>query len=117
MMNVVLTGAAFDRTGRSILRADLIAACKEKQINVQTRVDAKTHVLVASREDTVKAKNAAKRGIGVMDYPTFIKTFLGDEVAETGAEPNVFTDDAPSAVPEAKDAAAFQTKVEAIDKL
>ena len=70
MMNVVFTGPAFDSEGKSVLRADLTYACIVKgNLTVQDGIQADTNALVASRTDTVKAMNAAKRGIAVLDLP------------------------------------------------
>ena len=67
MMNVIFTGPAFDGEGNSVLRADLTYACIVKgNLTVQDRIQADTNALVASRTDTVKAMNAAKRGIAVL---------------------------------------------------
>ena len=75
MMNVVFTGPAFDSEGKSVLRADLSYACIVKgNLTVQDGIQADTNALVASRTDTVKAMNAAKRGIAVLTYPEFIPT-------------------------------------------
>ena len=66
-MNVVFTGPAFDSSGNSVVRHDLTYACICKGgITVQDRVDGMTEAVVASRSDTVKAKNAVLRGLKVM---------------------------------------------------
>lgn len=57
-LNVVFTGPALDNTGNSIIRSNLIAACKKVGIAVQSSVRVDTAMVVASRVDTVKAKSA-----------------------------------------------------------
>ena len=59
---------------------------------MQDRIQADTDVLVASRTDTVKALNAAKRGIAVLGYPEFINNFLRGIELPKGAKPNKYTD-------------------------
>ncbi len=93
MLNVVFTGPAFDNAGQSVVRESLIAACQKKgTINVLPRVTSGTSLLVASRKDTSKARNAADRGIPVMTYPEFITRYLGDVTIEKGAKPNKYSD-------------------------
>ena len=76
-VNVVFTGPAFDASGNSVVRADLIAACSVKgNLSVQKAVRPDTDVLVASRYDTTKARAARQRGLAVLDYGEFITNFL-----------------------------------------
>ena len=93
MMNVVFTGPAFDSEGKSVLRADLTYACIVKgNLTVQDGIQADTNALVASRTDTVKAMNAAKRGIAVLTYQEFIANFLRGVEIKKGGKPNKYTD-------------------------
>src|SRR5271157_5732304 len=93
MMNLVFTGPAFDNGGHGVVRADLIAACKATgKFNVQSFVRADTDLLVASRTDTVKAKNAKERGLEVLSYPQFIRSFLSTVELKRGAKPDKYTD-------------------------
>ena len=93
MMKVVFTGPAYDSDGKSVLRADLTYACIVKgNLTVQPAVQGDTNALVASRTDTVKALNAAKRGIAVFTYPEFIHKFLRGVDLKTGGKPNKYTD-------------------------
>jgi hypothetical protein len=94
-MNVVFTGAAVDAAGAAILRANLIAACRERGINVQPGIMASTKILVASRNDTVKARGAAARNIAVLSYPEFLGTFF-DGPIPTGGSFSKYTDLAPA---------------------
>jgi hypothetical protein len=92
-MNVVFTGPAFDENGQAIVRADLTYACTCKGgIVVQTGVDARTHLLVASRIDTVKAAKAADRGIVVITYPEFIATYLSNVDIPRNGSSNRYVD-------------------------
>jgi hypothetical protein len=92
-MNVVFTGPAFDSNGHSIVRSELAYACLCKgNLSVQSSVRGDTDVLVASRTDTVKAKNASLRGIAVFTYPEFIAKFLQDVPIKLGGKPNHYTD-------------------------
>jgi len=91
-MNAVFTGPAFDKSGKSIVREDLIAACRNKGIVVQAGVKPSTTILVASRADTVKAKGAVARGLVVLSYPEFVAYHLQDEPIEKCAKPNPYTD-------------------------
>ena len=92
-MKVVFTGPAFDNSGHSVVRADLIAACVSTgKFTVQSSVKADTDMVVASRTDTRKAKGAAARGLLVLSYPTFIRSFLSDLVLKSGAQPSKYTD-------------------------
>ncbi len=79
-MRVVFTGPAVGLDGKPILRDDLIKACAEAGHTVMNAVDKNVNVLVASRFDTVKAKNAAKLGIELQTY----KHFLTDLLIELG---------------------------------
>ena len=93
MMNVVFTGPAFDGEGNSVLRTALTYACIVKgNLTVQDRIQADTDMLVASRTDTVKALNAAKRGIAVLGYPEFINNFLRGIELPKGGKANKYTD-------------------------
>ncbi len=93
MKNVVFTGPAFDNAGHAVVRADLIAACKATgKLAVQSSVRPDTNPIVASRTDTVKAKAAAARGLTVLTYPQFIRSFLSNVDLKLGAKPNRFTD-------------------------
>lgn len=84
-MNVVFTGPAFDSQGNSIVRSELSYACLLRGIAVQASVRGDTQMVVASRCDTVKAKNASIRGLKVMTYPEFIDSFLeGMEIKKGG---------------------------------
>ena len=92
-MNVVFTGPAFDNSGHSIVRDNLIAACMKKgNFNVQPCVKATTDMVVASRLDTAKAKGAAQRGLAVLGYPEFINKFLRGVDVASGGKPNHYTD-------------------------
>ena len=91
-MNVVFTGPAFDGNGQSVLRAHLAAACSSRGINVQNAVTGSTHVLIASRKDTVKAAGAMQRGVKVLTYPEFINRYLSGQAIATGGKPNKYTD-------------------------
>ena len=87
-MNVVLTGPAIDGAGHFIIRADLALICGSHGINVQPAVKPDTHILVASRSDTVKAKRAQGCGKKVMTYPEFLARFLPEVVIPKQSEPN-----------------------------
>lgn len=91
-MRVCFTGPAIDSIGNSILRADLIDACKELELIVHSSVRADTDVLVASRTDTTKAQNAVKRGVKVMGYPEFINRVLGGREIKSSGRLNLYTD-------------------------
>lgn len=92
-MKVVFTGPAFDNTGHSIVREDLIAACAGTgKFQVQASVRKDTELVVASRTDTVKAKAASARGLTVLTYPQFINRFLAGVELNRGSRPNKFTD-------------------------
>ena len=93
MLNIVFTGPAYDSTGKSILRADLGAACLVKgNLKLQSSVRGDTNILVASRTDTVKAQKAKDRGVAVFSYPEFIGKFLRGVDLVTGAKPDKYTD-------------------------
>lgn len=100
MIRVVFTGPAFDSAGHSIIRNDLMIACKGIA-TVQSSVQPDTEYVVASRKDTVKAKKAAMRGIPVLAYPEFIARFLTGVAIRTGSKPCKYTDkiDVDSLVP------------------
>jgi len=95
-MRVCFTGPAIDSLGNSILRADLIDACKEHELVVHSSVRSDTQVLVASRTDTTKAASAVKRGIKVMGYPEFINRVLGGKEIKSSGRMNLYTDYAKS---------------------
>lgn len=93
MLNVVFTGPATDVLGRAIIRANLVAACHMTgRLSVQDAVKASTHVLVASRADTVKAKSAAARGVKVLTYPEFLREHLAGVAIPSEGKWNGFTD-------------------------
>ncbi len=92
MLNVVLTGPAIDGEGNSILRANLVKACNaEGTINIQSKVDRHTDVLVASRLDTVKALAAHSRGVLILTYPEFVNRHLGGVVVAKEGKPNGYS--------------------------
>ncbi|CAA2141432.1 hypothetical protein [Hyphomicrobium sp. ghe19] len=95
-MRVCFTGPAMDGNGKSINRADLIDACHEFDLIVHSSVRTDTELLVASRTDTTKAKNAAKRGVKVIGYPEFINRVLGGTEIKSSGRLNLFTDYAKS---------------------
>ncbi|MBS7812389.1 BRCT domain-containing protein [Roseococcus pinisoli] len=70
--NVVLTGPAVTANGDVVLRADLISQATKLGWNIQKSVQATTEMLVASRADTVKAREAKERGIIVVTYAEFL---------------------------------------------
>lgn len=84
-INVVFTGPASDAENSPILRADLTAAAVEAGMTVQRAVRADTHMLVASRVDTVKAREAAHRGLVVVSYPTFLAMLGRETIPQQGA--------------------------------
>jgi hypothetical protein len=90
-MHVVLTGPATTRDGKAVLRGDLAALARTQGHTIQTVVNARTEILVASRADTVKARAARNTGIKVVDYPTFIAS-LGGYVPAQGALFDKFVD-------------------------
>jgi hypothetical protein len=93
MMGVVFTGPAVDNAGRSITRAALTSACaKAGGFEVQPSIRVSTHLLVASRKDTVKAKRAAERGLPVLTYPEFINHYLKEVPIESVGTFNPWTD-------------------------
>ena len=76
MQNVVFTGQAIDTHGNAILRAKLAAECNRFGLNVQSAIKPNTSILVASRDDTVKARTARAYGVQVMSYSAFVSAFL-----------------------------------------
>jgi hypothetical protein len=93
MMNVVFTGPAFDNGGHAVVRADLVAACEATgKFAVQSSVRMDTDLLVASRTDTVKARSAKERGVEVLSYPQFIRSFLSDVDLKRGSKPDKLND-------------------------
>jgi hypothetical protein len=91
-MKVVFTGPAVDNAGHSITRDNLTLACKKAGVTVQTAVRQDTELLVASRKDTVKAKNAGATGLTVLTYPEFIGRYLRTVDIVHGGTPNRYTD-------------------------
>jgi len=91
-MNIVLTGPAFNSAGQSIVRANLITACKASGHSIQGAIKADTDLLVASRADTVKAKRASGHAIKVMTYPTFIAQYLSGVDIPTEQRPSKYVD-------------------------
>lgn len=77
MKRIVFTGQAMDAEGNVILRADLIEAAQAIGLTVYKNWEPGVDILVASRDDTMKAKRAQKSGTPVWSYPRFIE-FLGD---------------------------------------
>lgn len=72
MRYIALTGAAVDRDGRQIGRADLMRRCRAAGIIVHKSVRPLTDTLVASRTDTRKARAAQARGLRVVAYPDLL---------------------------------------------
>jgi hypothetical protein len=96
---VVFTGEAYDVHGKAVLRGDLKKLAEANGLVVQSSVQTRTQMVVASRTDTVKAKKAKERGLLVQTYPEFLKSWLGVEtVPELGGkyDPNI------DAVPDAE---------------
>ena len=97
-MNIVFTGAAVGSDGHPIKREDIIKASKMAGFHVQAKVDALTDILVASRDDTVKAKNATAGGVAVVTYVQWFTTLakrgveIGDFITEGPG--NAWTDTA-----------------------
>ena len=98
-MNIVFTGPGFDSAGKSIVRANLITACKASGHSIQGAVKADTDLLVASRADTVKAKRASGRAITVMTYPAFIAQYLSGVQIPTEQRPSKYVDLPGSSLP------------------
>lgn len=71
-MNVVFTGTAYNGTAQRVMREDLARAAEAAGYVVQRSVQNSTHLLVASRADTVKANKAKEKGLLVVTYPQFI---------------------------------------------
>lgn len=93
MLNVVFTGPAFGVDGQSIIRRNLVAACEGTGvIRVMQSVGTTTDLLVASRKDTSKARNALKNDLPVMTYSEFILQYLvGVSIPDVGT-PDKYTD-------------------------
>lgn len=72
VVRIVLTGKATDHVGNFIDRDTLTQWLTSKGHMVCGKVDHYTDVLVASRVDTVKAREAANRGITVKSYTQFL---------------------------------------------
>ena len=94
--NVVFTGPAIDGAGNFIVRADLTLLCGSHGIDVQRAVRPDTHILVASRNDTVKAKRAAGRHKKVMTYPQFLSQFLPGVERPRSSAPSRYLDMTPT---------------------
>lgn len=75
-MNIVFTGGATYKGGR-VIRDELIAAVTAQGHSVQSMVSTNTDILVASRDDTRKARKAQALGVKVLTYPGFIRHHLG----------------------------------------
>ena len=91
IMNVVFTGAARDKYGQTVLRANLIKQAQQSGFRVQPSVNSETQFLVASRFDTVKSRQAQQRGLTVLTYSTFI-AMLGGSVPEVSKKSDSFVD-------------------------
>lgn len=91
-LNVVFTGPAVMNDGKIVTRRELTQACVACGITIQSSVRKDTNFLVASREDTVKAQNAAMRGLAVMPYESFIASFLSGVELTGAGKPDPFTD-------------------------
>jgi len=100
-LSVCFTGPAHNAAGMAILRADLIVAAQNCGYQVQSQMSATTQLLVASRDDTVKAAKAAERGIEVITYPEFLGRMAmltltsSIPATESKHEPDVWVDPAP----------------------
>lgn len=91
-LNVVFTGPAVIEGGKIVTRAVLTQACVDHGFTIQSSVRKDTNLLVASRTDTVKAQNAALRGLAVMPYESFIASFLNGVELTGAGTPDPFTD-------------------------
>lgn len=74
---VCFTGQAVEHSGQLILRDDLIVASQKAGFVVYRNFQVDTKLVVASRTDTVKAKNAVAKGIPVITYPEFLEILAG----------------------------------------
>lgn len=74
-MNIVFTGAATFK-GERVMRDDLKRMAAQRGFTVQSMVSASTDILVASRDDTRKARAAVALGVKVLTYPGFCKCYL-----------------------------------------
>lgn len=98
MTTVVFTGAAALSDDRKLLRAALTKAANKAGIAVLPTWKPTCDYLVASRNDTVKARGAEAAGKTVFSYDQFVKHLsdLGvDAFAEeftAGVKPNQYTD-------------------------
>lgn len=92
-MQVVFTGPA-KINGQHVLRVDITDAASKAGCVIRGKIEPGVDVLVASRDDTVKAKNAAKLGVEVMTYDEFagILGKLGVAIVCSGAEPDPYVD-------------------------
>lgn len=100
---VVFTGPAKLKSGTVIVREALKRATEAAGMRMGTAIKGDTAYLVASRTDTVKARNAEKSGLMVLTYDQFVKHLrdlgvnaLDDKFAE-GATFNKIVDTAPEA--------------------
>lgn len=69
-MKIVFTGKG-EINGALVSRASWYAAAEQQGHEVQQAVDKHTELLVASRTDTIKAREAERLGIGVITYDQF----------------------------------------------
>lgn len=68
MRYIALTGAAVGPDGRRIPRSELVRRCRRAGLIVGNTVRPLTDTLVASRDDTRKARAAKLRGLKVASY-------------------------------------------------
>ena len=96
--SIVFTGAAELSDGTKILRAQLTKAAEQHGYRVVNRVMPGVSFLVASRDDTVKARSAKEKGLQVYTYENFVAhlRMLGTEPTLFGGELNAYVDCAPS---------------------
>lgn len=79
-MKVVFTGKG-EINGALISRASWYAAAEQKGYEVQQAVDRHTELLVSSRTDTIKAREAERLGVSVITYDQFRDMLnLGEDV-------------------------------------
>jgi hypothetical protein len=101
MLKVCFTGPGYTADGQAVVRSALSQACINAGVAmIRPKVEVDTDILVASRTDTVKAKNAALIGVTVMTYPEFISQFLADVALETNGVANKWVDDLDAMVPD-----------------
>ena len=96
---IVFTGPATTRTGEPVLRADLKAFAQQHGYVVQTKVTARTAMLIASRADTVKARGAFDRGLTVQTYGAFIESLGVTTVPHLGGQFDPYADSLVPAIP------------------